>query len=592
MEILRRIFSSGFCLDVEGGHSSNFGGNSSQVTGSEDREAWIGSSSFTDPFRTSAIMMQTVQRRKRQNCGSSAQGHYNTGHGGTLGTMVAEESPSHLGPVSTNVHRVTNQGGRLNSRCLHFSGFEPGNGRFPLIDGVTTDGSWNAVSSGPTLQQSVGDSFGNSSNSSYTFVGDQSRSSYKRKSSMDTYPGPMTPATSSGVMENNFLRYTQGPGMRRADTSSSSEFGVRRNDQGGYHPVRTNGLPHNCYDGMTTSLAQDNYYCPSIVQNEQGPGRLVSRSDAINGLSATGSWRRNNPMLEEGSNQTGLFETTRNSIEGNHLRRGDASDMMNFTYVDTRSHQPLNRAVRPVHFREFASDVSHHLTPNPYAYVGTVNVHAPPFPTVQSSSRYSNIYNQVLLPPPGLATTMSGLTSGPQAAFGDLPFGSMQGQFLPRYVDTNRTSFPRQTSLRGSRMLLADGVNRHRFSASHHELSNQSLGYEWADAYDQHSDMRLDVDNMSYEELLALEERIGNVNTGLSEDNVQKCLKVSTHSCINVTAIANLQECNSKCSICQEEYTEGDELGKLQCGHSYHTDCIKQWLLLKNQCPICKAAAS
>ena len=36
----------------------------------------------------------------------------------------------------------------------------------------------------------------------------------------------------------------------------------------------------------------------------------------------------------------------------------------------------------------------------------------------------------------------------------------------------------------------------------------------------------------------------------------------------------------------QEEYSEDDKIGKLECGHGYHTDCIKQWLMLKNLCPI------
>jgi hypothetical protein len=41
----------------------------------------------------------------------------------------------------------------------------------------------------------------------------------------------------------------------------------------------------------------------------------------------------------------------------------------------------------------------------------------------------------------------------------------------------------------------------------------------------------------------------------------------------------------------QEEYVEGDELGKIDCGHGYHVSCIQQWLVQKNQCPICKATA-
>ncbi|KAJ1381371.1 E3 ubiquitin ligase BIG BROTHER-related [Sesbania bispinosa] len=39
-------------------------------------------------------------------------------------------------------------------------------------------------------------------------------------------------------------------------------------------------------------------------------------------------------------------------------------------------------------------------------------------------------------------------------------------------------------------------------------------------SYDQFRDWRLDVDNMSYEQLLELGERIGYVNTGLKEDEM------------------------------------------------------------------------
>ncbi|XP_022857464.1 probable E3 ubiquitin-protein ligase RHG1A isoform X2 [Olea europaea var. sylvestris] len=113
--------------------------------------------------------------------------------------------------------------------------------------------------------------------------------------------------------------------------------------------------------------------------------------------------------------------------------------------------------------------------------------------------------------------------------------------------------------------------------------------------YDQHRDMRLDIDNMSYEELLALEERIGNVSTALSEEEVSKCLRKSCYQPIpsEVRDTGSLGEDNdTKCSICQEEYLSGDEIGKLGCQHGYHVACIEQWLRLKNWCPICKVSAS
>ncbi|KAI7988980.1 E3 ubiquitin-protein ligase MBR2 [Camellia lanceoleosa] len=50
-------------------------------------------------------------------------------------------------------------------------------------------------------------------------------------------------------------------------------------------------------------------------------------------------------------------------------------------------------------------------------------------------------------------------------------------------------------------------------------------------------------------------------------------------------------EDDTKCSICQEEYAIGDEVGRLGCEHGFHMSCINQWLRLKNWCPICKTSA-
>ncbi|RWR83013.1 putative E3 ubiquitin-protein ligase HIP1 isoform X2 [Cinnamomum micranthum f. kanehirae] len=120
-------------------------------------------------------------------------------------------------------------------------------------------------------------------------------------------------------------------------------------------------------------------------------------------------------------------------------------------------------------------------------------------------------------------------------------------------------------------------------------MLDQSVLFGVPDLHDRHRDMRLDVDNMSYEELLALEERIGNVSTGLIEETILKCLKQRKYASIAVGADADVDVV--PCSICQEEYVEGEDLGTLDCGHDFHTDCIKQWLMVKNICPICKTTA-
>ncbi|EOA20406.1 hypothetical protein CARUB_v10000716mg [Capsella rubella] len=110
--------------------------------------------------------------------------------------------------------------------------------------------------------------------------------------------------------------------------------------------------------------------------------------------------------------------------------------------------------------------------------------------------------------------------------------------------------------------------------------------------HDQHRDMRLDIDNMSYEELLALEEKMGTVSTALSEEALLKSLKSSIYRPTDESGeICLNKDDDVKCSICQEEYVDGDEVGTLPCQHKYHVSCAQQWLRMKNWCPICKTSA-
>eukprot|EP00439_Symbiodinium_sp_Y106_P020549 s2018_g2.t1 len=45
---------------------------------------------------------------------------------------------------------------------------------------------------------------------------------------------------------------------------------------------------------------------------------------------------------------------------------------------------------------------------------------------------------------------------------------------------------------------------------------------------------------------------------------------------------------NNCCSICLEEWSGRKEIRKTACGHFYHTDCLKGWLNVNRNCPLCR----
>ena len=54
---------------------------------------------------------------------------------------------------------------------------------------------------------------------------------------------------------------------------------------------------------------------------------------------------------------------------------------------------------------------------------------------------------------------------------------------------------------------------------------------------------------------------------------------------------ANLYSPTS-CPICLEPYREGDDICWSQnenCAHAYHLDCILDWLMNSDECPLCRA---
>ena len=80
---------------------------------------------------------------------------------------------------------------------------------------------------------------------------------------------------------------------------------------------------------------------------------------------------------------------------------------------------------------------------------------------------------------------------------------------------------------------------------------------------------------MTYEEMLALSEQLGNVPTGLTSEEFRQ---------IPVCVVRE----ETACSICMENIRLGSEAKKLpKCKHMYHVECIQEWFKGKNTCPVC-----
>ncbi|XP_012833051.1 PREDICTED: RING finger protein 44-like [Erythranthe guttata] len=83
---------------------------------------------------------------------------------------------------------------------------------------------------------------------------------------------------------------------------------------------------------------------------------------------------------------------------------------------------------------------------------------------------------------------------------------------------------------------------------------------------------------------------------GLSEDQITKCLKIKINNSCPDIANNNRDgpEESDVCVICFDDLCQENNknnIGVLECGHEYHSDCIRRWLRMKNFCPLCKAVA-
>lgn len=48
-------------------------------------------------------------------------------------------------------------------------------------------------------------------------------------------------------------------------------------------------------------------------------------------------------------------------------------------------------------------------------------------------------------------------------------------------------------------------------------------------------------------------------------------------------------DANSLCSICFDGFAVDIDVLKLECNHLFHIECIRQWLRLHSNCPVCRS---
>lgn len=132
-------------------------------------------------------------------------------------------------------------------------------------------------------------------------------------------------------------------------------------------------------------------------------------------------------------------------------------------------------------------------------------------------------------------------------------------------------------------------------------ISNQDL--ETLAAYEERSvaqqlmaGQNLDLDSMSYEQLLALGEVVGDVKIGVNEDMLPEVCEVKRLQTVDIAqlqsttveALSSDIDYDGRCSICLESYCKGDNLATLiTCDHRFHYACLSRWLQDSKKCPLC-----
>ncbi|MEJ1286019.1 ring finger protein 165 [Cricetulus griseus] len=98
----------------------------------------------------------------------------------------------------------------------------------------------------------------------------------------------------------------------------------------------------------------------------------------------------------------------------------------------------------------------------------------------------------------------------------------------------------------------------------------------------------------SYEELLQLEDRLGNVTRGAVQNTIErftfphKYKKRRPQDSKGKKDEGEESDTDEKCTICLSMLEDGEDVRRLPCMHLFHQLCVDQWLAMSKKCPICR----
>ena len=91
------------------------------------------------------------------------------------------------------------------------------------------------------------------------------------------------------------------------------------------------------------------------------------------------------------------------------------------------------------------------------------------------------------------------------------------------------------------------------------------------------------TDNMTYEQLLELEENNGKVSKGLTKQQIQSIRE-------KMWTKGQDEAGDHSCSICFDDFERYQRYKELEgCNHQFHSKCLDTWLENEKRCPICNA---